>query len=76
MEAGKVPTRVQDRSVVVNTFYDYRDTVGRLMTIFCKELKRDIRMSDFFAFGQMNLIELPLQVDKWITKHIDKPVIR
>ena len=76
MEAGKLPSRRQDRTLVTSTFYDYRSTVNKLMTVFCKEIGREIRMSDFFSFGELSLIEPQRQVSKWFTDHVPSPTER
>lgn len=76
MEAGKEPSRKQDKRFVVSTYDSYKTTAHRIMQLFCKEMNREVHMKDFFRFGEMGLIEPQLQVAKWFAKHIVSPTIR
>ena len=76
LAAGKLPERQEDLSFVPTTYYLYKKTTNRLMGIISKELGRDVRMKDLFAFGTMEIVDPQPNIGKWLTDHVISPGVR
>ena len=76
LEAGKLPEREEDLSLIPSTYYSYKRTSYRLMGILSKELGRDIRVKDLFAFGTMEIVDPQPNIGKWLTDHVISPGVR
>ena len=76
LEAGKLPDRIQDMNLVPSTYYDYKETANRVLGILSKELRRELRMADFFAFGKVELVEPQTKMATWICANVSQPTIR